>query len=304
MHELYKKHRPTSLKQISGQSTAVEMLSSFLKKRKVPHSILFSGPSGCGKTTLARILKDKLDCGDIDFSEINCADFRGIDMVREIRQTMHLSPINGSVRMWLIDECHKLSNDAQNAFLKLLEDTPSHVYFVLCTTDPGKLLKTIITRCTEIRVSPLTHIEMKGLLQDIAGKEGFTISDEVYERIVEVSEGSARKGIVLLEQVAGLDTDEARINAILAQDVKVQAIALARAMIKPKISWNEIAGIIKGIEEEPEKIRRLILSYASSVCLSGGPLASKAAKILACFRDHWYDCGQPGLVLACWEVIN
>ena len=153
--ELYKKYRPKNFKRIVGQPTITEQLTSMTRSNQFPHSSLFSGPSGCGKTTLARIMRNKLDCGDQDFQEVNCADFRGIDMVRDIRNRMNLAPIGGECRVWLIDEAHQLSSQAQNAFLKILEDTPSHVYFMLATTDPQKLIPTIRTRCAEFKVSSL-----------------------------------------------------------------------------------------------------------------------------------------------------
>src|SRR5690606_3369465 len=108
----------------------------------IPHAMLFTGPSGCGKTTLARILRVKLRCSDNDFQEINAADFRGIDSIRSMRQQVGAAPLGGDSRIWLIDEAHSMTADAQNAFLKLLEDTPRHVYFFLATTDPQKLKKT------------------------------------------------------------------------------------------------------------------------------------------------------------------
>jgi len=143
------------------------MLAQMVKRNKVPHTLLFSGPPGCGKTTLARILRKKLNCGKYDFSEVNCADFRGIDMVRDIRSHLQQAPISGDCRVWLIDEAHKLSNDAQNAFLKMLEDTPNHVYFFLATTNPQKLLKTIRTRCTEVVVKSLGDKNMEELIDDV-----------------------------------------------------------------------------------------------------------------------------------------
>ena len=132
--ELYKKHRPSYLEDVFGQPEAVKVLGSMIEKDDLPHSILFTGPSGVGKTTLARILKEELECHANDFKEINCADFRGIDTIRDIRNNMNRQSLMGGPLIWLIDEAHKLTNDAQTAFLKMLEDTPKHVYFFLATT--------------------------------------------------------------------------------------------------------------------------------------------------------------------------
>lgn len=302
--ELYRKHRPTIFKQVVGQDKAVAMLEEMVKKNKVPHAILLSGPSGTGKTTLARILKSKLNCSDHDFAEINCADFRGIDMIREIRQRMGLSPLKGTCRIWLIDECQKLTGDAMSAALKLLEDTPKHVYFLLATTDPGKLLKTIHTRCTEIKLGNLDPKCLEDLVRTIANKEGFKPSEDVVERLAEVADGSARKALVLLHQVMELDKEEDQLEAIQSSDSKQQAINIAKALMDPRTKWSEMAGILKEVDEEPEGIRHLVLAYSTKVLLGGGRMSERAFVVINAFRDHWFDCRRAGLVASCWEVLG
>ncbi len=131
MTELYKKHRPKEFKKMVGNVSTVQTLVNMIKRDTLPHTILFHGPSGCGKTTLARILKNQLDCSDVDFKELNCSDHRGVDTIREITRTMNMAPTGGKVRIWLLDEVHQMTKDAQNAALKIFEDTPNHVYFLL-----------------------------------------------------------------------------------------------------------------------------------------------------------------------------
>lgn len=305
--EFYKKHRPTLFKQLVGQPDAVRVLTGMVKKKTVPHAILLTGPSGCGKTTIARILRDKLECHDRAFSEINCADFRGIDMVREIRKFMGQHTLSGKCRIYLIDECHQLTGEAQNALLKMLEDTPSHVYFMLATTDPGKLKTTIKTRCTEIKVRGLLADEMKGLLQSVAKKESLTIGDDVYDKIIDVAEGSARKALVLLDQISAIEDEQEQLEAIEASDSKRQGIEIARALMrvgKDKCSWSEMCKLLKEIDEEPETIRHIVLGYMTSVMLGGSKISPRCYAIIQCFRDNWYDCKRAGLVAACYEVIN
>ena len=131
--ELYKKYRPKSFDRVNGQEAAIKSLSTFVEKGKIPHAILFTGPSGSGKTTLARIITKHLECGFSDFQELNCADLTGIEEVRKIRQRMNYACMGGKSRVWIIDEAHKLSNAAQNAFLKMLEDTPKPVSYTHLT---------------------------------------------------------------------------------------------------------------------------------------------------------------------------
>ena len=300
--ELYRKYRPKKLADVAGQSSSVKVLRKLIARNKVPHSILFVGPSGCGKTTLARIMRKNVDCGLQDFTEVDCADFRGIDMVRGIRSQMGLSPISGSTKVWLIDECQKLTSDGQSAMLKMLEDTPEHVYFFLATTDPHKLLPTIRTRCTEIKVSLISSEEMTAVIERVLKAESKRISDEVIEKVVEKAEGSARKALVLLNQIIDLESEEDQMQALEKADTKAQAIELARLIIKPGSSWSAVTKILKNLDDDPESIRRLVLGYASSVLKGGGGLSKRALFLIDVFGNHFYDSGEAGLVAACYAV--
>jgi len=301
----YKRYRPKTLKAIVGQEGAVASLQRFIDKGTIPQCILFTGPSGCGKTTIGRILKTHLNCGDADFLEINSADFKGIDTIREIRRSVNLSPISGDCRIWLIDESHKLTNDAQNALLKILEDTPSHAYFMLATTDPQKLIKTIHTRASEVKLQALGVPALKRVLQRVIDKEGLTVTDKVMDEIVDAADGSARKALVILEQVGGLEGDEAQIAAVQATSLnKDAAIMLARALINPRANWREVAPLLKELKDDPEGIRYLVLSYCRSVLLGGGPLTARAYMIIDIFSHNFYDSKLAGLAAACYEVVT
>lgn len=276
------------------------MLVEMGRKGSIPHTILFTGESGTGKTTLARILKDKLKCGDADFCEMNAADDKGIDMARELKQRSGLSPIQGPCRIWLIDECQNLTGPAQECLLKLLEDTPKHVYYFLATTDPQKLKKTIITRSTEIRTKPLKPAVLKKLVLDVVGKEGKQIESDVADKIADIAEGSARKALVLLHQVIDLSSEEAKLESLQKSDLKRVGIDIARALIKGA-KWPEVAALLKTVDEEPETIRRIILSYMVSVSL-GKPNPVKEIGIIEAFLDPFYNSGKAGLVQACAVV--
>ena len=200
---LHLKYRPKNFSEFVGNPGTVEALETVLAKPKneIPHAFLFCGPSGCGKTTLARIVKNELGCSNEDFIEIDSGDFRGIDTIRDIRQNMVFRPLSGGIRVWLLDECHQLSKDAQNAFLKALEDTPEHVYFLLATTEPEKLLKTIRTRCARFDVHPLSERMMVRHLRKITEKEGKKVPNEVLSQIASDSLGSVRQALVILDKI-------------------------------------------------------------------------------------------------------
>jgi len=302
--ELYKKHRPVSLKQVVGQCDVVQQLEDWGKRKAVPHFLLFSGPSGVGKTTVARILRTKLGCGDADYVEVNAADARGIDMVRGIRSNLMLAPISGRCRSWSIDECHQLTSEAQNSFLKMLEDTPEHVYFVLSTTNPQKLLKTIVTRATELKFGLISDKDLGVLVSSVLKIEKVEhVSRDVSDRLIDLAEGSARKALVLLNAIIGIEKEEDQLDAIAKGDYKEAAIDLARLLMKPGATWQEAAKVLKGLEEEHESLRRMVLGYCRSVLLGGGRGTKRAAAVIDRFQDAMYESGAAGLALACYDIL-
>lgn len=307
--ELYRKHRPGIFKHVFGQDEAVKQLTQLIAANKLPHVLLFSGPSGTGKTTLARILKKKLDCGDSDYQEVNAAESRGIDTIREIQSRMSLSPWGGSCRIWLFDECHKLTSDAQTALLKTLEDTPRHVYFFLCTTDPEKLLKTIRSRCTRINLSQLDPKSLKAILTHVHKKEGIEeVSDKVLDRIVEVADGSAREALVQLHKALSQETEQEQLEAVQRSGTVRAAFDIVKALLWDKRArWADLATIISGIAdgENWEGVRQLIMSVASKEVLKAGNNADWAQNVLIEFEDKpWFNSGRAGLVKCCYEVFK
>jgi len=307
--ELYKRFRPRTLKGIVGQDAAVASLQKLMDGGNLPHAILLTGPSGTGKTTIARILKDHLNCGDADYQEVDCAAVLSpLDTVRNIQRASHLCPISGDCRIWFLEEVQSLSRASfsQQALLKLLEEVSETVYFMLATTDSQKLHKAVLTRCTEIKLRPLTADELERVMRRIIDKEQMEVSDAVIKEIIEASDGSARKALVILEQVGSLETEEAQIKAVQVSSIdKDMAISLARALINPRAKWNEVAPILKVLkDEDPEEIRYLVLGYSRTVLLSGGNLASRAFVIIDVFSENFWDSKQAGLAAACWEVVN
>ncbi len=225
--------------------------------------------------------------------------------MRDIRRAVNLRPMAGSCRIWLIDECHKLTNDAQNGLLKLLEDTPPKVYFLLATTDPQKLIKTIITRSTQISVVPLSPKVASSLVQSVAEKEQYELSEDTVDAIVDAADGSARKALVILEQVGGLGLDD-QLKAVKGAAIdKVIVKKLAQVLLFGGKDWGEAASCLKSLEgEDAEQIRYMVLGYARKVLLGGGAKAARAFVVLDVFSNNFYDSKMSGLAAACWEVIH
>jgi DNA polymerase-3 subunit gamma/tau len=295
-------HRPQTLDEIYGNQDTVATIRSLLDREDPPHSWLMYGPTGAGKTTIGRILARELGASGDDYREIDTADFRGIDMVRELRKQSQFVPLEGSSRVWLLDECHKLSNDAQNALLKALEDPPDHVYYILCTTDPQKLLPTIRGRCSQHSVTALSEREMRKLARDVAKAEGEKLGKEVLQQIVETSQGLPRDGLQVLDKVLAADPDSRMTIAQQRADQQAQAIELARGLLKGT-GWKKISNILNDLkDEDPEAVRRQVLGYFSSVLLGGEN--DQAAAVMEEFTEPFYNNGFPGLVFACYSAVR
>jgi len=300
---LYEKHRPDEFSKLKGNNQIIEALTGMLSKpTESNHSFLLTGQTGCGKTTIARIICKMLSIDAADTSEIDSADFRGIDTIREMRKNCQFKPLKSKFRAYILDEVHQLSKDAQSALLKILEEPPKHVFFILCTTDPQKLLPTLKNRCSQFQVNPITDDEMKGLLKRIARTENDKLSEEVLEQIVFEAQGHPRNAISILEQVLNVTPDKRLLAAKQAVIDQSESIELCRALLKRE-NWNKIKVILEGLkQQEPESIRRIVLGYAQAVLLKG--FNEQATLILEEFLEPTYNSGFPQIVYASCCCIN
>src|SRR3990167_10037445 len=248
MYELEKRYRPQIWDEVVGQPTAVSMLKDFVARKRVPHTLLFCGESGCGKTTAARILRVQIGCADVDFKEINCAEARGIDDMRTIQMQMGLAPMKGRCRVWLLDEIQSLGSIPQQSMLKPLEDTPRHVYFMLCTTNPEKIIPTVRSRCTVIEIKPVGLNDLIGKINAVAAAEEIPLNTEVAAAIAEAAGGSVRRALKTLDGLAGLTDPAAQLATIRAGDYGVQGKTIAQLLCKPGAKWAEVAAAIKALE--------------------------------------------------------
>lgn len=219
---LYRKWRPKVFEEIVGQEHIVKTLQNSIKLGRISHAYLFAGPRGTGKTTIARLLAKSLNCvegptsnpclkcmscieitegNSLDVIEIDAASNRGIDEIRDIREKARLLPVRDRYKVYIIDEVHMLTTEAFNALLKILEEPPEHVVFILATTEPQRVPLTILSRCQRFDFRRLTREEIKGQLEKIVKEEGGNITSPALKLIAIQSQGSMRDAISLLEQL-------------------------------------------------------------------------------------------------------
>lgn len=228
---LYRKYRSKNFDELVGQEAIKQTLENSLKIQKISHAYLFSGPRGTGKTSVARLFAKALNCekgnGEIcnecsncrainegshpDVIEIDAASNSGVDEVRELIEKVKYAPIQGKYKVYIIDEVHMMTNSAFNALLKTLEEPPSYVVFILCTTEPYKLLPTILSRCQRYEFKKITDAELKKLITHVLKEEGASATNDAINLIVELANGGARDSLSLLDQVisyAGSNIEE------------------------------------------------------------------------------------------------
>jgi DNA polymerase-3 subunit gamma/tau len=289
---LYQKYRPQSFDEMVGNEAQIASLKKVLAKKDKSHAFLFTGPSGCGKTTAARIAARELGAGEMSIQEINSADNRGIDTARHILDLMRYSPTDGEAMVFIIDELHMTTKDWQNAMLKPLEDTPEHVYFFLCTTEPQKLAVALKNRCIEIKFAPLKPEQITLLLRTVNKGESLGVTKDILLDIADACDGSPRKALVMLEKVAALDDPKEQQEVIAAggaEEDEAEAIELCRVLMG-KCTWGQVMEIVARLKKEDlENTRQVVMGYMKAILRK--TWNAKAAMILDAFtqRDFFYD---------------
>ena len=280
MESLYRKYRPLTFESVVGQQHIVSTLEHAVREGRLSHAYLFCGPRGTGKTTMARILAKSLlcqgseaaraegasgcmpdgtcpECEAIaagthpDVYELDAASRTGVDSIREeIVNSVSFAPVRGAYKVYIIDEVHMLTTAAFNALLKTLEEPPSHVVFVLCTTDPQKILETILSRCQRFDFHRISNEDIVGRMRYICEQEGFEYSDEALDLVARHARGGMRDALSTLEQLSVFGAGAVRAEDARALLGEVSSSVLAE--FARGLAGRDMVGLLAQVREQVE----------------------------------------------------
>ena len=276
MESLYRKYRPLTFDSVVGQQHIVSTLEHAVTERRLSHAYLFCGPRGTGKTTMARILAKALLCahaeGDAgcipdgtcpeceaiaagthpDVYELDAASRTGVDNVREeIIGSVNYAPVRGSYKVYIIDEVHMLSPAAFNALLKTLEEPPAHVVFILCTTDPQKILETILSRCQRFDFHRISNEDIEARLRYVCEQEGFGFDEEALQIVARHARGGMRDALSTLEQLSVFGDGAIRVAD--AQSLLGEASGTVLAEFARGIAIRDVASLFALVRAQVEE---------------------------------------------------
>ena len=280
MESLYRKYRPLTFESVVGQQHIVSTLEHAVTEGRLSHAYLFCGPRGTGKTTMARILAKSLLCEGADAArakgaagclpdgtcaecqaiaegahpdvyELDAASRTGVDNVREeIIGSVNFAPVRGAYKIYIIDEVHMLTTAAFNALLKTLEEPPSHVVFVLCTTDPQKIPETILSRCQRFDFHRIGNEDIVGRLRYICEQEGFAFDDDALETVAKHARGGMRDALSTLEQLSVFGNGSVRAADARALLGEVSGTVLSR--FSHAIASRDVSTLFSLVKEQVE----------------------------------------------------
>jgi len=332
--DLYHKYRPLRFEEIAGHKEVVKSIRRAITAEQPSQAYLLLGESGTGKTTTARIMALSLNCEDpakggepclqcksckavlsgkaVDITEVNAADHRGIGDIRQLCQGMSHMPMQLKNKVYILDEAHQLTSDAQSSLLKELEEAPKHVFIILCSTHPKKLLPTVKNRCQKFKFSSLRRAAMLKLIEEVATLEGEDYPPKVYQAVTDAAGGSPRGALVLLQQVIQLGSKDLSAVLRLLEDEEHEdpsAIALCIALSRGNPRWTNLVELYKeAVHLGPPAVGMIMAGFFRNKLLkaSSQAQASKLHEVLGLFTVPFPDgkLGQNQLVFNLYKAYE
>jgi len=293
-----KKYRPDTFEKVIGNESQVAALEKSIIRDNPVQAYIIVGPHGVGKTTLARVACKALNIDPFNIVEMNLAQDGLKKDSEEI--TNACNTVSMGNRGWILDEMQASSKAFQNGILKLLEEPPAADFFFICTTDPAKILDTVISRCTPIKLTLVKDSQIKKLLKGICREENYLLDPEILEMIADAADGHVRDAVKLLDTVSGMEEEfiqeylESNV-AGLNEDIP-EVINFCRTYFTGNSNKSlKILGELKKERVEPETVRRTLLSYGASIILRdrlrAGERINEVAEMLEWFEEPLFDTG-------------
>jgi DNA polymerase III gamma/tau subunit len=303
---LHTKYRPRDFNEVIGQDAAITALDRILGKG-TSRAFLFIGPAGTGKTTLARIAAEMSGCVPGTISEIDAATNTGIDAMRAVQEVVRYKPMGAAARKSvIIDEAHRLSAQAWDSLLKVVEEPPKHAMWFFCSTDPRKIPTTIKTRCTALTLTLLDDEQIRGLVQEVAGLEKIKLDPGVMDLVVREARGSPRQALVNLATCDGCKNKRQAAELLQTALDSDATLELCRYLMQGG-SWHKAMAILTKLEQDnPEGVRIVVCNYFASVLKSAtnDKKACHALSILEAFATPYNQAeGMAPLYLSVGRVL-
>ena len=284
---LYRKYRPADFNSVYGQEEVVTVIKNAIFSNKISHAYLFCGPRGTGKTTIAKIIAKLVNCERLengepcgkcyncvnfmnsnDIVEIDAASNNGVDEIREIRDKINLVPSNAKYKVYIIDEVHMLTTQAFNALLKTLEEPPSHVIFILATTEPHKIPLTIASRCQKFRFSKINDSLIADRLREIASFENIEIDNDAIFEIARLADGGMRDAINILDQLVAYSNSKIMLDDIYK--------------VNGSVSYSDLYELLKAIIDN-DKVK--IIEFVDSIDKNGKEIGKFVEEMIIFLKD-------------------
>ena len=264
---LYRTYRPAKFSEVVGQDYIIKTLVNAIRNNKIAHAYLFAGPRGTGKTTIAKLFAKAINCEKFkdeacdkcenckaylegnhpDIIELDAASNNGVDDIREIIEQVPYAPMLGKYKVYIVDEVHMLTTQAFNALLKTLEEPPAHVIFILATTDPQKVIPTVLSRCQRYNFSKINLYEIKKRTTEVLKAEKIPYEEKAVEEIARLAEGGMRDALSLLEQCLAYNPDEVKLEDI--EHIFGLTSTAEEVELYKKVHTNEISEVVRKLRE-------------------------------------------------------